>query len=125
MLALYTNIKKRREELGMSQEELAKKTGYSSRSMIAKIEAGKIDLYQSKVKEIADALEISIGSLMGWDTDTNQGQPEPRKQCSINRKFVSINIFHCTGIFYNQYELFMMLCNTKCNTKRYNVQTKK
>lgn len=85
MLALYTNIKKRREELGMSQEELAKKTGYSSRSMIAKIEAGKIDLYQSKVKEIADALEISIGSLMGWDADTNQGQPEPRKQCSANR----------------------------------------
>lgn len=38
MLTLYKNIKKLREELGMSQDELAEKTGYTSRSSIAKIE---------------------------------------------------------------------------------------
>jgi len=66
MLELYKNIKARRLELGMSQEELAKKVGYSSRSMIAKIEAGSIDLYQSKIKEIASALNTTPEELMGW-----------------------------------------------------------
>lgn len=32
MLQLYKNIKSRREELKMSQEKLAKKAGYSSRT---------------------------------------------------------------------------------------------
>lgn len=66
MLKLYSNIKQRRTEIGMSQEELAKKVGYSGRSMIAKIEAGKIDLYQSKIDEIAKALETTSAILMGY-----------------------------------------------------------
>lgn len=67
MLQLYKNIKKKRLELGMSQEELAKMVGYSSRSMIAKIEAGNIDIYQSKIEEIAKALDTTSADLMGWD----------------------------------------------------------
>lgn len=70
MLQLYKNIKKKRLELGLSQEELAKKTGYSSRSMIAKIEAGDIDLYQSKIDEIAKALDTTSAELMGWENIT-------------------------------------------------------
>ena len=50
MLLLYKNIKKRRLEIGMSQEELAQKTGYTSRSSIAKIEKGEVDLQLSKIK---------------------------------------------------------------------------
>lgn len=38
MIQLYKNIKERRVQIGMSQDELAKKTGYTSRSSIAKIE---------------------------------------------------------------------------------------
>ena len=40
-MKLYERIKKRREELGMSQDELAQKLGYKSRSTIAKIEKGE------------------------------------------------------------------------------------
>ena len=67
MLDLYRNIKARREELGMSQAELAKKVGYTSRSTIARIERGDFDLSQSKIIEIAKALRISAGELMGLD----------------------------------------------------------
>lgn len=35
-------IKKRRVELGLTQEELAKKLGYKSRATIAKIESGEM-----------------------------------------------------------------------------------
>lgn len=67
MLELYKNIKKRREELGMSQAELAKKVGYTSRSTVARIERGDFDLSQSKILEIAKALKIPAGELMGLD----------------------------------------------------------
>ena len=65
MLLLYKNIKSRRQDLGMSQTELAKKCGYTDRSSIAKIESGKVDLPQSKIKTFADALGVSAADLMG------------------------------------------------------------
>lgn len=68
MLQLYENIKKRRKELGMTQEELAKKTGYTNKSSIATIESGRIDLPQSKILEFSRALNISPSDLMGWET---------------------------------------------------------
>lgn len=71
MLQLYKNIKKLREEYGWSQEDLARKIGYTSRTSIAKIEAGKIDLPQSKIKAFADALHTTPSYLMGW-TDEPQ-----------------------------------------------------
>lgn len=67
MLDLYTNIKLKRLENGWTQSELAKKMGYSDKSMIAKIENGKVDLPQSKIKSFADVLGCSVSDLMGWD----------------------------------------------------------
>ena len=67
MLPLYLNIRHLRESLGMSQEELAQKTGYKSRTSIAKIEAGKVDLSQSKILQFADALGTTTAYLMGWE----------------------------------------------------------
>ena len=69
MDVLYGNIKRKREELGMTQGELAKKMGYKSRSSINKIELGKNDLPQSKIKEFAVALETTVSELMGWDAE--------------------------------------------------------
>lgn len=82
MLELYKNIKKRRQELGMTQSELAEKLGYSDKSMIAKIETGKVDLAQSKIIAFADALRMSPSDLMGWkdgdssDSDGYYTNPE-------------------------------------------------
>ena len=44
MIDLYRNIRKFRIEHKMSQDTLAKLTGYTSRSSIAKIEKGEVDL---------------------------------------------------------------------------------
>ncbi|WP_394523021.1 helix-turn-helix domain-containing protein [Lacrimispora sp. JR3] len=63
-------IKKRREELGMSQEELALKAGYKSRSSINKIEVDGRGLPQSKITAIANALKTTPAFLMGWENDT-------------------------------------------------------
>ena len=67
-------IKQRREELGISQEELAKKAGYKSRSSINKIEVDGRGLPQSKIVLIAKALETTPAALMGWDTQIEKPQ---------------------------------------------------
>lgn len=64
MLTLYENIKTRREELGMTKVRLAELVGYD-RSMITKIEQGKVDLTQSKISAIAKALQTTTMKLMG------------------------------------------------------------
>ena len=69
MLELYQNIKERRLALGMSQQELADELEYTSRSSIAKIEAGKSDIPQSKIQEFATALHTTPAYLMGWTDD--------------------------------------------------------
>lgn len=69
MEELYKRIKKRRLDLGMSQEELARQAGYTSRSTIARIEHGEINLPQSKVIDIAAALKISPSYLYGWEDE--------------------------------------------------------
>jgi len=72
MLDLYKNIKRLREHYGMSQEELAEKTGYTSRSSIAKIESGEVDLSQSKILLFAKALHTTPQKLMGWDDNVDE-----------------------------------------------------
>ena len=59
-------IKARREELGMSQDELAKKVGYTSRSSVAKVETNANGMVQSKLIAFAKALNTTPAYLMGW-----------------------------------------------------------
>ena len=64
---MYDRIRNRRKELGMTQDELARLTGYNDRSSIAKIEAKKADLSQSKIIAFAEALKVSTSYLMDGD----------------------------------------------------------
>lgn len=75
MLEAYKRIRELRISAGLSQDELAKKTGYNDRSSIAKIEAGKVDLTQSKLVAFADALNTTPGYLMGWEPDNKPPIP--------------------------------------------------
>lgn len=70
----HENIKTLRERMGLSQEALAEKTGYKDRSSIAKIEAGLVDLSQSKIAAFAKALNVTPGRLMGIE---DERQPLP------------------------------------------------
>ena len=73
-MTLYDRIRTRREQLNMSQEELAKRLGYKSRSTIAKIESGENDITQSKIVAFAKALGVKPGYLMGWE-DVSEPSP--------------------------------------------------
>lgn len=82
MLKLYSNIKRLREEKGLSQDALAKLTGYTDRSSITKIEKGLVDLQQSKIELFAKALGTSARELVGWDDNEN-----------VNQKGVQIKVY--------------------------------
>ncbi len=64
-------IKAKRIELGMTQEDLANKLGYKSKTTIAKIENGTNDITQSRVVDFANVLNTTPAYLMGWNNKTN------------------------------------------------------
>lgn len=63
-------IRKKREELGMTQDELAKKLGYKSRSSVNKVENSR-EIPMKKVKLYANALDLSVPFLMGWEKEVS------------------------------------------------------
>ena len=50
----------------MSQDDLARAMGYKDRSMITKIESGKVDISQKKIIAFARVLNTTPAYLMGW-----------------------------------------------------------
>lgn len=65
---LANKVAKRREELGWTQDELAKRMGYSSRTSINKIENGR-PCSQKIIFRLAEALDVPISYLMDWNED--------------------------------------------------------
>ena len=86
MLELYQNIRNRRKELGMSQDELAKKVGYTSRSTIARIENGEIDISRSKIIAFAEALKTTPMDLLGWSDDGDIETDDLNRQISFKSR---------------------------------------
>ena len=56
-------IKSLREEKKLSQSDLATLVGYKDKTAIAKVEAGKVDLPQSKISAFAKALNTTTSYL--------------------------------------------------------------
>lgn len=68
-MTIGDRIRIRREELDMSQTELAKKVGYSGRSAVSKVECGERELKQSMIVKLASALGTTPSYIMGWDDE--------------------------------------------------------
>jgi len=66
MNELGKKIKQRREELGLSQDELARMLGYKHKSSINKIELGAADVPRAKVPAFAKALGMTAIEFSGW-----------------------------------------------------------
>ena len=66
MSTVGDNILWLRKKIGLTQEELANKMGYKSKSTINKIELGINDIPQSKIAKFAEVLGTTPAFLMGW-----------------------------------------------------------
>lgn len=102
MSTIGSRIRNRREELGLSQDELGKRLGYKSRSSINKIELDQRNLTQSKIKAIADALDTTPAYIMGWN--------EP------NQKLDAEKLKFFDNLFPIETKRFPLLGNIACGT---------
>ena len=68
IMTVGERIRHKREELGYTQEELAFKLGYASRSSVNKVENSK-EVTMKKLKLYAKALNTTVEYLVGWEDD--------------------------------------------------------
>ena len=79
MKAVPTNVRLRRLELGLTQQQLAEAVGYRSRSAIAKIESGASEVPLSKLVPLARALDTTVERLLeGSFRDVRAGDSRKR-----------------------------------------------
>ena len=64
-----SQIKKAREDKGLSQFDLAKELGFESATAISLIENGERKVTAENLEKIANFLQIDIQSLLGIDTE--------------------------------------------------------
>lgn len=69
MSTIGENILMLRKRKGWTQEELAQRMGYKSKSTINKIELGKSDIPQSKIAQFASVFDTTPAHLMGWESE--------------------------------------------------------
>ncbi len=65
-------IRKKREELGISQTELAEKIGIPKQNLYKYEKNIVTNIPSNKIEEIAHVLNVSESCLMGWDKNLNK-----------------------------------------------------
>lgn len=73
-MSIGANIKKRRFELKMTQQDLANAMGYKTRTTIAKIESGENDISQTKLQRMAKIMDTTVESLLAGNNSLNLPQ---------------------------------------------------
>ena len=73
-MSLGENIRRRRLELGLSQQELADALGYKTRSSIAKIEKNGSSISEDKLATMANALKTSVSYLVTGQAPKEMGK---------------------------------------------------
>lgn len=79
-MTVADRIKARRESLGMTQTDLAKKLGYTGKSSISKIESSGDNVSTKKIYKLAPALRTTRFYLLGWITDPDISLEEAIEQ---------------------------------------------
>lgn len=63
MASLGTNLREAREKLGLTQEQVAERSGVHA-TEVSRIEAGKRDPQVSTLRRLAEAVEVKPGRLL-------------------------------------------------------------
>lgn len=69
LIALGQRIRKLRTDRGLTQQELADRCGFSGRSVINRLEVGRNDINQNKLRKLADALGVDVADILYVNTD--------------------------------------------------------
>lgn len=113
---IANNIKLARISAGITQEELARRTGYTDRSSIAKIEKGIVDLPQSKIQQFADALGVTPGYLTGWDDEAGENEASPAEPKLSEGEKALLELFR--RVPEDQQELVLQMIRAALSTQK-------
>ena len=121
-MSVGANIRRRRYELGLSQQELADAMGYKTRSTIAKIESEENDVTEKKLRRFAQVLDTTVEALIrGYDlpetigADSREGE---RRTVAVilaggksgrNQQNIPNQGGQSAGIHQNTVNIFMLL----------------
>ena len=65
MSELHKNIKKLRIDRNWTQQELADRVGYTSKSVISRIEKGTVNIPASQIQKFAEVFGVTTSELLG------------------------------------------------------------
>ena len=88
MSTVGENILLLRKQLGWTQEDLAKRMGYKSKSTINKIELGINDIPQNKIIKFAQVLDTTPAHLMGWSEEDQKNLPSDKVELTEGEKAI-------------------------------------
>lgn len=108
-MTLGENIRKRREELKLSQEYVAEQVGVS-RQAVSKWETGQSEPTASNLIQLADALEISLSELV--DSHKKDKEPSIVETASEQKKVNPILRANLTRIAITAHAAFMCSCTS-------------
>lgn len=113
MSTVGDNISLLRKRLGLTQEELANRMGYKSKSTINKIELGINDIPQSKIAKFADVLGTTPAFLMGWDEEPDETKNSPPVQSITEGEQELLELFR--RVPENQQQLVLQMIRVALN----------
>lgn len=90
-------IKSLRENKELSQSQLAELVGYKDKTSIAKIEAGKVDLPQSKILAFSKALNVTPSFLLNSDSDKPESNQLVDNPAFFNRMLKYLELLNSKG----------------------------
>jgi len=96
MITVGERIRERRQELNLTQSELAEKAGVADKTAISRIEHAGNDVTMRQIRKLAPALQTTQAYLMGWE---NQDEPEEKRE----REEPNIELMRKALELYNQY----------------------
>ena len=76
-MTVADRIRERRRSLELSQEDLAKRAGYTDKTSISKFENSGNDISMKQVNRLAAALNCSSVYLMGWTSEPKSTEADP------------------------------------------------
>lgn len=89
-MTIADRIRRRREELGLSQHELAVKCGYSGRSSISKIEGLGDNVTFKTITKLSEVLGVTREYLTGWDVEeANRANAEMLADLAVDPEMLS------------------------------------
>lgn len=83
-MTIADRIRERRIELQLSQTDLAKRMGYSDKTSVSKIETSGNNVSAKKIKRAADALNVSMAYLYGWE-EPNHAEDNERRLARLTK----------------------------------------